>query len=163
MRYAISRALTVFGALTGLGFALAHPAAAAPRTLSFRVSEACSCASCSFEAGRKLPQIEGVKKTALSVKDRRLDVVFDEVKRPVSDLAAAVSKLDMGKDSTLLWSVPKDADIAASAVALARVPGVRSAKADPNARTVALVFTGKSPVTLAQLDSAIKGDAGAAS
>jgi copper chaperone CopZ len=146
--------------LAAVSIAAAH-AAAAPRTLSFRVNAACTCAECSFEANRVLPRFDGVRKVSLSVKDRRLDVVFEEGKRPLSELALQVSKLDMGQGSVLLWPADEDADRAAGA--LARVPGVRSARADAKAHAVALTFSRSPAVALAQLDAAAKGVAHASS
>lgn len=136
-----------------------RPARAAepPRAISFRVNSACTCAECSFEANRKLPKLEGVTKTALSVKDRRLDVMFAEGSQPISELAGVVRRLDMGKDSTLLWPVPSGCDVARGAEALAKIPGVVSAKPDPRARAIALTFGGKPAVRIAQLDAALKG------
>lgn len=127
------------------------------RTISFRVNSACTCAECTFEACRKLPRFEGVTKTALSVKARRLDVTFFEDKQPVSALAAAVRKLDVGKDSALLWPVHTGEDAAREAEALSRVPGVSTAKPEPKAGVIAVTFSGKVVVHLAQLDAAVKG------
>jgi hypothetical protein len=129
----------------------------APRTVSFRLSSACACAQCSFDAHRELKKFEGVKKTTLSVKDRRLDVVFKEAGQPLSALAIAVGKLDLGKGSTLLWPVPNGADPGQAADALSHISGIAAVRADAKARVVHLSFRADASVTVSQLDNALEG------
>lgn len=124
------------------------------RTVSFRVAEACSCAQCSFEAYHTLKKFEGVRKVTLDVGARRLDVMFDESKHSISDLAHALEKLDIGQGSTLLWPLAKGADAQQSSTRLAQVAGISSAKIDKKLNAVALTFAAKPSVTLAQLDAA---------
>jgi copper chaperone CopZ len=146
-------AVVVFAAVMA-GTAAIRPAGAAPRLFSFHVANACTCASCAFEAPRALNKIDGVKKTTLHIKEHRLDILFDDAKTPISTLSNAVAKLDMGKDSTLVWKV--DGDAARAAEALGRLPGVHTATADGKSHTVALTFAKGPAVTAAQVDTAVK-------
>lgn len=140
-------------------FARPGLAQADTRTVSFHLGAQCLCAQCAFDAQRVLSKIDGVRKVTLSVKQRRLDVVLDEAKRPVSVLATALAKQELGKDSALIWSVgPGNAD--QQAKALAQVPGVKAAKPDAKEHTALLTFSPKPDVTTAQLDAALKGAGG---
>lgn len=130
------------------------------RKISFRVNEACSCAQCSFEVYNTLKKFGGVRKIALNVGARRLDIAFDESRHSVSELARALEKLDVGQGSALLWPLPKNADAVQSSTRLSQISGVSSAKYDKKLNVVALTFADKPPVSLAQLDEAAarKGD-----
>lgn len=99
----------------------------------------------------------GVQKATLSVKQRRLDVTLDESRRPVSALAVALSKMELGKDSALLWSLDANADTAQAAKALGQTPGVKGARPDAKAHAVLLTFAPSPSVTMEQLDAALKG------
>jgi copper chaperone CopZ len=135
-----------------------RPVYAAERTVSFRVTSACNCAECAFSARRDIPRIQGVKEARLSVKDRRLDVTFDDSRKPVSTLAQAIGRTDLGKGCTLVWAVVPGADPQRLASALANVPGVASTKVDGKAKAVLVAFAPKPEVSLSQLDAAGKGE-----
>lgn len=143
--------------LTLAAFCCLRPAAADPRTVSFHLGAQCLCAQCGFDAQRALSKMGGVQKATLSVKQRRLDVTLDESRRPVSALAVALSKMELGKDSALLWSLDANADTAQAAKALGQTPGVKGARPDAKAHAVLLTFAPSPSVTMEQLDAALKG------
>jgi len=146
---ALTLALAAFGCL--------RSAAADPRMVSFHLGAQCLCAQCAFDAQRALSKMDGVQKVTLSVKQRRLDVTLDEAKRPVSTLAVSLAKMELGKDSALLWSVDANADTGQAAKALGHIPGVKSAKPDAKAHAVLLTFAPAPSVTTAELDDTLKG------
>ncbi|MBV9468588.1 MAG: hypothetical protein JO316_18195 [Abitibacteriaceae bacterium] len=133
---------------------------ATPHTFSFNVPSSCTCASCSFEVHRTVKKFEGVFKTALSVRDRRLDVTFDEAKHPLSALANLIAHLDLGKDSALLWPLPPGVDTNKALAALGQVPGVHTAKLDPKTHLAQITFNAAKDdptVTATQLKDAVNG------
>ena len=143
----------VHGVASGAEDVQASPTAtpAAAREVDFRVGTACYCASCAFEGQRELKKFPGVQKVRLSTKERRLTVVFREGEKPVSALALALARLDLGKDSVLEWPAPNAEQVAPL---LAKVPGVAGAQPDAKKRRVLLTFAAQPAVTLAQLDAA---------
>jgi hypothetical protein len=134
---------------------IAH-ATETPRVLSFDVPSSCNCASCTFDVHRVLSKFEGVEKVTLSGKDHRLNISFLEGKQPVSSLGLAVAKLDLGQGSSLLWPVPLEIEVPKAASSLGSIAGIAAAKADTKSRIVHLTFTGKTAVTLSQLDNNLK-------
>ncbi len=125
------------------------PSTSPPRELNFRVGVECLCAACAFDTQRALKKFPGVQKVTLSTKERRLTVVFREGDKPVSALALALAGSPLGKEGALEWPAP-------DAVALAKVPGVASARFDDKKRLVLLTFAAQPGVTLAQLDAATR-------
>lgn len=131
-------------------------AAEAPRSFSFVVSSACDCASCNFDAGRVLSKFEGVKKVKLDEKERVLKIDFIEARQPLSALALAVARLDIGKGSTLMWPLPTGIEAAKAGDILSHLAGVASAKTNAKMQVAYLTFNGKTAVTISQLDDAFK-------
>jgi len=125
------------------------PSSAASRDLHFRIGVECLCAECAFDTQRTLKKFPGVQKVMLSTKERRLTVVFREGDKPVSALSLALAQTPLGKASALEWPAP-------GLTALARVPGVASARFDDKKRLVLLTFAAQPDVTLAQLEAATR-------
>ena len=128
----------------------------APRSLSFAVPAPCTCSSCAFDVRRELGKFEGVKKVTLAGKDHRLDIDFVEGKQPLSALALALARLELGKGSSLLSPVPNGVEVSKAVEALSGIVGVATAKADKKARVVHLTFDGKTAVTMTQIDDVLQ-------
>lgn len=125
----------------------------AARSLSFQIAVECNCASCVFETQRDLKKFAGVKSAKFNGKTHRVDVIFEENARPVSELAHVVQKSDLGKGATLCWNVPANIKAENLTKALLNVAGVQSAKSDKSGALL-LAFKDTPAVSLKQLDDA---------
>jgi len=120
----------------------------------FQLRSSCDCASCGFALQDDLRKIRGVARVGLSARERILTVTFDEEQVPLSRVAAATAKSELGKQSALIGDL-MDARTPPQTPGLAQVPGVRSYAVDSKRKRLLVELTEEPSLTTKTLAAAL--------